>query len=236
MRRHHHLYLSILVPSISVLVGSTAYAQGTTETVLKVHRPGGETGWGIALFLDIDGENVGYLNRNDSKEFKLKSLDKGARTLHGAYWAYGFLTNDFGSRDLEAGEAHLICVEIGYDADNKKVFDVVETLAIELDDELKGVVTKKSPVYKLARGTEKTVEDTIRVTHSVTITDRKSVEGGLQAKSSVIEAGIKGGLSARPAGRFRPNPRRSDPCGWSEMVRRCSVSSGSSCTARARLP
>ncbi len=74
----------------------------------------------------------------------------------------------------------------------------VKLIAINIDEELKQVVVKKGPRIRLARDTEKTVEDTVKVKHSVTISDTWKAEAELKGKVSVwiveIGSSIKAGF------------------------------------------
>jgi hypothetical protein len=71
-------------------------------------------------------------------------------------------------------------------------------LEIKLDRELKSVVVKESPPIRLARGTQKTMEDIVRVKHSVTISKGWHAEAEVRAKAEAawasLEASVRGGI------------------------------------------
>ena len=63
---------------------------------------------------------------------------------------------------------------------------------IELDEELFLKVVRKSQPIMLPPGSEKTVEDTIKITHAVSIMDGHELESSIQAMWSVVAVGVKG--------------------------------------------
>jgi tetratricopeptide (TPR) repeat protein len=75
----------------------------------------------------------------------------------------------------------------------------IRLLEMKLDEELKQVVLKKSPAIRLAAGTEKVIEDTVKVQHSVSTTDGWTSERELRGKvtawfvevSSSVRSGIE---------------------------------------------
>ena len=71
-------------------------------------------------------------------------------------------------------------------------------ISISLDKKMKSVVLKESPPITLAHGTEKVVEDSLKITHSATIASTWKAEAGLKGKLSAgwaeVEVGIKAGI------------------------------------------
>jgi tetratricopeptide (TPR) repeat protein len=74
----------------------------------------------------------------------------------------------------------------------------VTVLSMNLDEELKKVVTKKGPIICLPLNTEKLVEDTVTIRHSTTVTDGWKAEPEVRGKVSAwwveVEAALKDGI------------------------------------------
>ena len=71
-------------------------------------------------------------------------------------------------------------------------------VSIRLDEELQSKVVKKSQPIRLAANTEKVVEDTVRVQHSVTIKDSWKAEAEVSGKVTAwfveVETAVRGGI------------------------------------------
>jgi hypothetical protein len=66
-----------------------------------------------------------------------------------------------------------------------------QILSVTLNNKMKLVRIKESPPISLARGTEKTVSDTVKVRHAVTIASKWRVEAEVKAAVDVVWASAK---------------------------------------------
>lgn len=71
-------------------------------------------------------------------------------------------------------------------------------LSVKLDRRLKRVVSKESPPIRPAQGTDKEVEDSVKISQTVSLSDGWNAEAELRGKVSAVwaevEAGIKAGV------------------------------------------
>jgi hypothetical protein len=78
---------------------------------------------------------------------------------------------------------------------NSGVYKDERVRSIKLDTVMKLEIVKRSPSIELAPGTEKTIEDTVRVAHVVSVSDAWKTEGNIRSKVKVkwieVESGVR---------------------------------------------
>jgi hypothetical protein len=82
-------------------------------------------------------------------------------------------------------------IEVKLETTTKGTIGGASVVAVALDRKLKSVILKESPGIRLARGTEKVVEDTMTVEHSLTISNRWKVEADVKAAVNGVWASLK---------------------------------------------
>jgi len=125
----------------------------------------------------------GQIKTSDKRYFALRQAGATVTILFGENDSDYFTKNYF-----------TVSQEVPEDWDRPKV------LKVALDPQLKAVVIKKSPSIRLARGTEKTVQDTLTVKHEVKITKHWKVEAALRSQFLVglafFDAQVRGEIES----------------------------------------
>jgi hypothetical protein len=155
----------------------------------------------------VNGEKIGKIANGATKEFTFTPKPDGKNTIYiEAYdpFAENPKTNTIKFAVFEGGivNAKVNWVENGSGFDlvlkldvDKKGKEGAKLISVNVDSKLKRVVLKESAAVRLPKGSEKLVEDTVTVFHSVSITSGWKTETDLRGKISVgwaeIGAGIK---------------------------------------------
>lgn len=113
---------------------------------------------------------------------KVATFDKQFKALPGSITKVVVVagTNDFNSRSGSIPVEMTVTTEAGTPP--------AQAVSVVLDRQMKSVVLKESPPIRLAAGTRKLVEDTVRVRHEVRIASHWKVEGELRARADAVWA------------------------------------------------
>ena len=87
-----------------------------------------------------------------------------------------------------AGASHWKKIESFQASNNETKINIIE---LKLDNKLTSKVVKESPAYKVPKGQEKIVEDSVRLVHTVTTTNTSSIDESLKSRWGFIEKGIR---------------------------------------------
>jgi hypothetical protein len=182
------------------LTTAPVHSDQPPDVTIKVTRPSDNQIFATEK-LYLNGKLVASLRSGDSKTVPLTGVNPGPCTFKVVTIA------GLGGESSETRDMIIACRNAFIQVDLTKRLsdessitgDVVDTsvakvLSVEFHKELKAVVVKKSPPIQLPSGTTKTVEDTIRVKHSVTLTEGWTASREVKANVQLWWLPIEGGL------------------------------------------
>ena len=215
--RYEMVAIRILAVVIT-LIPLAALADDTPP--LRVVRPEVYKGIGSSIEIFVNDVSVGRIRSGEEKIFNTDAMRIGRNKVHAVVHGDAFGKSPFwedttdrtfselayGAGDKRyfsvAGDETEIVLTIGFGERFSKrgVFSVSNEVeggweppvikSVDFDTQLKQVVIKESPVIRLAPGTEKTVEDTIKIRHEVRISSNWRVEAELRAALDAIWARV----------------------------------------------
>lgn len=180
------------------------HAQSDTSTAsLKFVRADRLVAALCRMYVIVNGESIGYASNGETKYFDV-SIRPGKNRIYLKVTDFlGFETLSE-SLDIECYAGGTIIVESGNFAarDGKGVIEFTASAAkptpklisVQLDKKLKKEIIKETEGFRLARGTSKTVEDSLKITHSVTITKGKGSDYEGKLKIGPDWLGVEGGI------------------------------------------
>jgi hypothetical protein len=195
---------AVLASVLSLFAMATpGHSADPPDVTLKVSRKSDFRSYFITQKVFLNDKLVASVGSGESKIVPLTGVTPGPCTLKTVCW-----TGDGQQLGSETRDLIIPCrnavVEVGVDTGRSNLFtkisgDLVDTsvakvLSVKFDKELKAVVVKTSPAIKLPAGATKTVEDTIRVKHSVTLTEGWTAAGEVKSKVKLYWLPIEGGV------------------------------------------
>ena len=201
-----------------VLSSVAVVAQETTSINVHASRTYYYDSRNEGYWIYMDDRCLGRIYDSETKDIRVDEVSLGEHTFKLRVDLLGLSAAEFAEfhrakddnldRKIYIDKDDKVDIKIGWK--DKVVYYSVKSTAslklppnssvvkIDLNKRIKHVILKESPPIKIARGTEKTIEDTIRVVHSVTISEGWKTETDVRAKLNAswvqYEAGIRTGI------------------------------------------
>ncbi len=177
-------------------------AADVVDFTLKVTRKSDDNGSLCGMDVFVDGQKVGSLGNGETKTFTVSGVKVGGHTVgNKSYEFFGGVKEEDEKTVFIAGPNAVVRFTTSwsfgmneFSGQNAFEFGNAKVVSVSLDTNLKDVVVKKSPPIKLAAGSSKVVEDTIRIKHSVTVSDGWKTEAGVKSSVQTFWPSIEGGI------------------------------------------